>query len=134
MNLDNVKESTFPFKHWEISNCLNIATLDEIIGASIPMGNRAYDGTRAADATGGGLDGKLRLFVTNENSKFFPHLTVLIKYLQDKKVHQKIKYLLAKTSSSPTIFPCYGVDILLFRACYCPTNFKKDFPHSIGKK
>ena len=34
-------------------------------------GERAYDGTRAADYTGQGLDGKLRLFVTKKIIKIF---------------------------------------------------------------
>ena len=29
---------------------------------------RAYDGTRAADHTGQGIDGKLRLFITKKKS------------------------------------------------------------------
>ena len=32
MNLDNLISvfDDYPFKHWEISNCLNVNTLDEI--------------------------------------------------------------------------------------------------------
>ena len=75
MNLDNLNSADYPFKHWEISNCLDVKALDEISYSNIPDGNRAYDGTRAADHTGQGLDGKLRLFLDIENSKFYPYLT-----------------------------------------------------------
>ena len=63
MNLDNIIEHIDPFQHWEVINCLNKETLHELSYANIPGGDRAYDGTRAADHTGEGLDGKLRLFI-----------------------------------------------------------------------
>ena len=44
-----------------------------------------YDGTRAADHTGQGVDGKLRLFITKNNCQNFPYLTKLIQSLQSKK-------------------------------------------------
>ena len=88
MNLDNLSSAGYPFKHWEISNCLDTNALDEISYSNIPNGNRAYDGTRAADHTGQGLDGKLRLFVDLNNSSSFPYLTKVIKELQ-KKIYMK---------------------------------------------
>ena len=96
MNLDNIKSDNYPFKHWEITNCLNVEALDEISYSKIPDGDRAYDGTRAADHTGQGLDGKLRLFLDLSNCKFYPHLTKVIKELQKKHVHKKIGNLLNK--------------------------------------
>ena len=96
MNLDETIEHIFPFQHWEFSNCLNKATLQEVINTHIPDGNRAYDGTRAADHTGKGIDGKLRLFVTKENSKDFPNLFKLITELQSKFVHNKISNIIKK--------------------------------------
>ena len=63
MNLNEIIEHKKPFQHWEMSNCLNNKSLDEISYAKLPSGNRVYDGTRAADHTGKGLDGNLRLFV-----------------------------------------------------------------------
>ena len=78
MNLNNLTSADYPFKHWEISNCLDENTLNEISYTSIPDGNRAYDGTRAADHTGEGLDGKLRLFIDLNNTKFFPNLSKVI--------------------------------------------------------
>ena len=72
MNLDNLSSADYPFKHWEISNCLEDNALNEISYSNIPDGDRAYDGTRAADHTGQGLDGKLRLFLDSNNYSSFP--------------------------------------------------------------
>ena len=67
MNLENAIKHLTPFSHWEISDCLDVSTLNEISFSGIPDGNRSYDGTRAADHSGGGIDGKLRLFLTKDN-------------------------------------------------------------------
>ena len=99
MNLNNTKEYDIPFKHWEISNCLNDKSLNEICLASIPKGDRSYDGTRAADHSGKGLDGKLRLFITKENSRNFQNLTKLINSLQSKDTHNKISNIIKKDLS-----------------------------------
>ena len=99
MNLDNITHSDFPFKHWQFSDCLDENALNEISFSEIPNGDRAYDGTRAADHTGQGLDGKLRLFITNENKKSFPHLTKLINSLQSKIFVDKISKLIDKNLS-----------------------------------
>jgi len=100
MKLDNILEHSNPFKHWELNNCLDIDSLNEISYATIPKGERAYDGTRAADYSGEGLDGKLRLFITKENSHLFPNLTKIINYLQSKEVVEKISHILKKNLSS----------------------------------
>ena len=100
MNLDNIKEHLDPFNHWELNNCLDNDTLNEISYAKIPNGQRAYDGTRAANYTGDGIDGKLRLFITKENSNFFPNLTKVINYLQKKEIAKKISKILNKDISS----------------------------------
>ena len=94
MKLDNIFEHSKPFKHWELNECLSKDCLDEISFSEIPNGNRAYDGTRAADDTGEGIDGKLRLFLTNENNNFFPNLTQVIKNLQEKKTVEKLSKIL----------------------------------------
>ena len=99
MNLDNVTQHENPFQHWEFNNCLDDQSLEEISYSKIPDGFRAYDGTRAADHTGEGLDGKLRLFVTKENSKYFPNLTKVINKLQSKSFSEKISNLLNKDLS-----------------------------------
>ena len=99
MNLENLKSSNNPFKYWEISNCLDPQALDEISYTNIPDGNRAYDGTRAADHTGQGIDGKLRLFLDLNNCKSYPYLTKVINNLQTKKVYEKIGNLISKDLS-----------------------------------
>ena len=99
MNLVNIISSTFPFKHWEISKCLNKEALKEICFSNIPDGDRAYDGTRAADHTGQGLDGKLRLFLDLKNSIQYPNLTKVINELQKKEVYKKIGTLINKDLS-----------------------------------
>ena len=45
MKLDNILEHSNPFKHWELNNCLDIDSLNEISYTAIPVGERAYDGT-----------------------------------------------------------------------------------------
>ena len=99
MNLENLTSSNHPFKHWEISNCLDIEALDEISFSNIPDGNRAYDGTRAADHTGAGIDGKLRLFLDLNNSKSYPSLIKVINKLQSKEIYRKIGSLIDKDLS-----------------------------------
>ena len=99
MNLDNIVHSDFPFKHWEFSECLDEETLNEISFSKVPTGLRAYDGTRAADHTGDGIDGKLRLFITKENSNNFPHLTKIINNLQSNTIVKKISRLINKDLS-----------------------------------
>ena len=100
MNLENLRSSDYPFKHWEFSDCLDIKALDEISYSTIPDGNRAYDGTRAADHTGQGVDGKLRLFIDSNNSKFYPNLTNLVHELQKKEVYKIIGSLINKNLSN----------------------------------
>ena len=96
MNLDSLKSFDSPFKHWEIYNCLDNKALNEISFTNIPEGNRAYDGTRAADHTGQGIDGKLRLFLDLQNYTLYPFLTKVINELQTKEVFKKIGSLINK--------------------------------------
>ena len=100
MNLNDINEQLNPFKHWELKNCLSDEALREISISEIPNGDRMYDGTRAADNTGEGIDGKLRLFITKKNSNFFPNLTKTINYLQNRKVVEKIEKILDKDLSN----------------------------------
>ncbi len=100
MNLKKISPSNFPFKHWEISDCLDKSTLDEISFSKIPDGKRSYDGTRAADHTGEGIDGKLRLFITKKNSEQHPNLTNLINNLQTIKTYKTISDLIEKDLSN----------------------------------
>ena len=100
MNLNQTTEHSSPYRHWEFYNCLNDLTLAEIVDATVPEGKRAYDGTRAADHSGQGIDGRLRLFIIKENSKKFPYLTKLINELQSKDCHRKISEFLNKDLSN----------------------------------
>ena len=100
MNLEDLKSYDFPFKHWEFFDCLDIKALDEISYSTIPEGDRAYDGTRAADHTGHGVDGKLRLFLDSNNSKSYPNLTNVINDLQKKRVYKTIGSLINKDLSN----------------------------------
>jgi hypothetical protein len=100
MNFHNLISSDYPFKHWEISKCLNDKTLNEISYTNIPDGQRSFDGTRAADHTGGGIDGKLRLFIDNDNSHNYPNLTNVINELQKKELYEKIGDLINKDLSN----------------------------------
>ena len=99
MNLNNLTHSDYPFNHWQFNNCLDEKTLNEIAFSEIPSGERAYDGTRAADHTGKGIDGKLRLFITKQNHHDFPNLTKLINSLQNKKIVNQISKLINKDLS-----------------------------------
>ncbi len=99
MNLENIIEFKKPFKHWEFSNCLSSESMKEIATAEIPSGDRAYDGTRAADHSGKGIDGKLRLFITKENCNYFPNLRKVIDILQQKKTYDKISEIINKDLS-----------------------------------
>jgi hypothetical protein len=80
--LHNLKNTTtqhnHPYKHWLMEQALDEDMLDEIIGQPIPDGRRVYDGTRAADNGGGGVDGKLRCYIGKENIQQFPALKRLI--------------------------------------------------------
>ena len=62
-------------------------------------GKRVYDGTRAADHTGEGVDGKLRLFVDKNNCQNFPHLSKLINTFQNNSTYNKISQLFHKDLS-----------------------------------
>ena len=100
MNLENLTHVDFPFNHWVFSNCLEEGALDEISYSNIPSGDRMYDGTRAADHTGQGVDGKLRLFITKNNCQIFPYLTKLIQSLQSKEMVNKISKIIDKDLSN----------------------------------
>ena len=99
MKLDSLTYSEYPFKHWEIAECLNEKALEEISFSKIPDGDRSYDGTRAADHTGKGVDGKLRLFLDLNNCENYPYLTKAIKELQKKEIYHRISNLIQKDLS-----------------------------------
>ena len=100
MNLEKLTHADFPFHHWLFSDCLEEGALNEISFSNIPSGDRMYDGTRAADHTGKGIDGKLRLFITKNNFLNFPYLTKLIHFLQSLETVNKISKIIDKDLSN----------------------------------
>ncbi|NQV24869.1 MAG: hypothetical protein HQ518_10920 [Rhodopirellula sp.] len=68
----------FPYTHWIVDQPVTPDVLTEVVTTPMNKGPRAFDGTRAADDGGGGLDAKLRLYITDENVADFPALGKLI--------------------------------------------------------
>ena len=110
--LNNSKEHSYPFKHWELNEPLSNEAIQEIIKADISNvidHNLTYDGTRAIDGgeaefregiASGGKAIKFRCFVTKDNAEQFPALVRLINELQSKKTHEKISQLINKDLSN----------------------------------
>ena len=93
--LNNITSFADPFSHWEISSPLSPSMVDEIQNVKISDSPRSFDGTRAADAGGDGIDGKLRVFLEKDNSHILTNGMELIHDLRDKEVigsiQEKIK-------------------------------------------
>ena len=110
--LNNSKEHTEPFQHWELNEPLSSEAIKEINTADIANvaeHNLTYDGTRAIDGgaaefregiLSGGKAIKFRCFVTKENANEFPELVKFINDLQLKETHQKISKLINKDLSN----------------------------------
>jgi len=110
--LNNSKEDSVPFKHWELNKPLSDGAIQEIIKADIPNvaeHNLTFDGTRAIDGgaaefregiASGGKAIKFRCFVTKDNAQQFPELVKFINELQSKETHQKISQLIGKNLSN----------------------------------
>ncbi|MBA1340153.1 MAG: hypothetical protein FD548_000406 [Pelagibacterales bacterium] len=110
--LNNSKEHSDPFKHWELNEPLSDDMINEIVKTDIPDLNQLdleYDGTRAIDGgapefregiSSGGKAIKFRCFITKKNTEKFPALTKLINELQSKKTYSKISNLINKDLSS----------------------------------
>ena len=110
--LNNSKEHTEPFQHWELNEPLSSEAIKEINTADIvnvAEHNLTYDGTRAIDGgaaefregiSSGGKAIKFRCFVTKENANEFPELVKFINDLQSKETHQKISKLINKDLSN----------------------------------
>ncbi len=132
MFLNNITHSDYPFNHWEFSNCLDKDALDEIAYSKIPTGERSYDGTRAADHTGKGIDGKLRLFITKENHKHFPNLTGLIKSLQKSSLVSQISNLIRKDLS--ILLRQHIDDIIIMSFTELPENKRVKVVATVGEQ
>ena len=95
--LNNSKDHSDPFKHWELNEPLSKDAINEIIRADIPDLNDLkleYDGTRAIDGgapefregiADGGKAIKFRCFITKENTKKFD-LKIIKFFLIKKKI------------------------------------------------
>ena len=110
--LNNSKEHSDPFKHWEYTDALTKGSIDEITNADIPdvsKNNLTYDGTRAIDGgtaefregiPSGGHAIKFRCFVTKDNADKFPNLVKFINELQSKKTYEVISKMIGKDLSN----------------------------------
>ena len=104
--LNNSKEHSDPFQHWELNEPLSSDAIKEISTADIANvaeHNLSYDGTRAIDGgaaefregiASGGKAIKFRCFVTKENASEFPGLVKFIKETHYRvvvrRVHQHV--------------------------------------------
>lgn len=91
---------TYPYPHWQINGPLSEAMLQEIVATPIPEGHRVYDGSRAADMGGGGVDGKLRCYIERDNAHLFPALTGLIDELLAPETYEYIGHLIGRDVSN----------------------------------
>ena len=93
--LNKITSFSDPFSHWEIDTPLSSEMIDELQNVKISDAPRSFDGTRAADAGGDGVDGKLRVFLEKDNSHLLTYGMELIQDLRDKEVigsiQEKIK-------------------------------------------
>ena len=96
-NLNHFKE---PFSHWTLENPLSETSIDEIYSMELPEGNVIFDGTRAGDKTGNNLLGKLRVFITKENSSDYPELYELVKEMQSKECTDLISKMVDRNLSN----------------------------------
>ena len=91
--LNKIKSYNNPFPHWELDNPLSEEMIDELQNVKISDAPRSFDGTRAADAGGDGIDGKLRVFLEKDNSNLLPNGMELIEDLKDKEVIDAVQEL-----------------------------------------
>ena len=68
----------FPYTHWIVEQPVTSEVLTEVVTTPMNKGTRAFDGTRAADNGGNGIDAKLRLYITSENVDEFPAIGKMI--------------------------------------------------------
>ncbi len=68
----------FPYTHWIVEQPVTSEVLTEVVTTPMNKGPRAFDGTRAADNGGDGIDAKLRLYITDENVDEFPAIGKMI--------------------------------------------------------
>ena len=101
--LNRCKTYSEPFSHWELDSPFTDALINELNEVNISDAPRSFDGTRAADAGGDGVDGKLRVFLESDNSKNLPNGMELIEDLRDKDVIESIQDKIKKNLSNSYI-------------------------------
>jgi hypothetical protein len=89
----------YPFDHWQIDKPLTDTMISELMNVNISDAPRSFDGTRAADGGGDGMDGKLRVFLESDNAHLLPQGHQLIEDLRDKDVIAKIEENIKKKVS-----------------------------------
>ena len=92
-----------PFPHWELDTPFTSDLIKELNEVNISDAPRSFDGTRAADAGGDGLDGKLRVFLESDNSENLSNGMELIEDLRDKDVIESIQDKIKKDLSNSFI-------------------------------
>ena len=92
-----------PFPHWELDSPFTNELINELNYVNISDAPRSFDGTRAADAGGDGLDGKLRVFLERDNSQNLSNGMGLIEDLRDKDVIESIQDKIKKDLSNSFI-------------------------------
>ena len=96
---NNTTRGDSPYPHWIIREPLTQAIMEEVKGTMISKAERAYDGTRAADNGGGGLDGKMRCYVGDDNVHEFPATGTLIDELMSPACMEAIGDLIGRDLS-----------------------------------
>ena len=101
--LNRCKTFSDPFPHWELDSPFTEELIKELNDIDISDAPRSFDGTRAADAGGDGIDGKLRVFLESDNSKNLSNGMGLIDDLRDKDVIESIQEKIKKNLSNSFI-------------------------------
>ena len=94
--LNKISSFTDPFPHWELESPFSSGMINELQGVKISDAPRSFDGTRAADAGGDGIDGKLRVFLENDNKHLLPNGMELIEDLRNIEVVESIQEKIKK--------------------------------------
>ncbi len=108
--LNKITSYSEPFSHWELDSPFSNDMINELQNIKISDAPRSFDGTRAADHKGGGLDGKLRVFLEKDNCEILPNGMELINDLRDKDVIGSIQEKIKKDLSNSYIRVEYIAD------------------------
>ena len=101
--LKRSEDFDYPFNHCQIDKPLSETMVKELMNVSISDSPRSFDGTRAADGGGGGIDGKLRVFLESDNADLLPAGYQLIEDLRNKDVISIIEEKIQKKVSNSYI-------------------------------